>query len=198
MVETSSDDPVHPLRAATSRRQWLRLASGLLVAASGLVVPAGRDDAAAAQQPQRRSHGRGAHLGLKDIAFHVVNDLNETVELDFWGKMNGQWIAYPYGFPHAHSTETYSKKNRDNAAIVPFYRYYIQANNPYLGPPWVTLAWGGVMGKQGWSGGTTVVSEKPLSENDSTEMTIEGYRFSVQRTADDDDYKNFTVRIQSA
>jgi hypothetical protein len=198
MDETPSAGRVGLLGAATSRRQWLRSASGLFVAASGLVVPAGRDEAAAGDQPQRRHHGRSGHIGLKDISFHVTNELNQTVELDFWGKMNGHWIAYPFGFPHAHSTETYSKENRDNAAIVPFYRYYIQANNPYFGAPWVTLAWGGVMGKEGWSGGTTVVSEKPLSENESTEMTIEGYRFTVQRIADDDDWKNFAVRIQSA
>jgi hypothetical protein len=209
MDETAGDGTVRTYGELTSRRQWLRSASGLLVAAGGLIAPVGREDATAGdahhrrhqqrrrqRQRRREDHGRGG-TGFKDIAFDVTNELDTLAYGDFWYRYNNPWWPAPGGVG-AHSQQTFSHKGSDNAAIVPFYRYYIQANNPYLGTPWVTLAWGGVMGKGGWSGGTTVVSEKTLSENESTEMVVEGYRFFVQRTADDNDFKRFKVLIQKA
>ncbi len=209
MDEIAGDGLVRALGEATSRRQWLRSASGLLVAAGGLIVPAGREDAAAGnthrrrhqqrhrrRQRRREQNGRGS-TGFLDVAFDVTNELDTNVYGDLWYNYNLRWWPAVFGVD-AHKQKSYGSKGKDNLAIVPFYRYYIQAYNPYLGTPWVTLAWGGVMGNGGWSGGTTVVSEKALAENESTEMSVEGYRFVVQRTTDDGDFKRFAVHIQKA
>ena len=48
-----------------------------------------------------------------------------------------------------HGKGFFAHKDSSNLVILPSYRYYIQANNPYLGTPEVTLTWGGVMGKTG-------------------------------------------------
>lgn len=186
-----------PAHTAT-RRRLLGAAGGLAAAASGWLLPSWLVDEVAASDGHHRRHLR-RHRGflIKDVAFDVTNDLDEHLYGDTWYRFNQFWYATLFGVD-AHAKKSFASKGRDNLVILPAYRYYIQANNPYLGAPEVTLAWGGVMGKEGWSGGTTVVREKPLDVDASVEMTVEGKRFTVKRTADDDDYKRFSVHIQKA
>jgi hypothetical protein len=211
-----------------SRRALLGAAGGLALATNGLLLPDWLIEEAEAdnhpvrriqhrkeekrekhlkelerrrnQQRREKGHdGRGQGF-LKDIVLTVDNILDEFVPADLWSEFNGNWRADLAGGMDANSQEKFPHGHRkyDHLAYVPFYRYLIELNNPIAGFPWVTLAWGGVMGRQGWGGGTTVVFKKGLEEFQVVGMTVEGYRFVVQRLPDDNNFKYFTLRIQLA
>lgn len=78
-------------------------------------------------------------------------------------------------------------------------RYYFEAQNRF-GNMSLVMGYGGFFtAKKGWDNGTATVFDALLAEGQlAPDMVVDGFRFTVERVADDADYKKPSLTIRKA
>jgi hypothetical protein len=127
--------------------------------------------------------GYYSEAGVFDVEFWVRTNAGHG-----WGLKDSQRV------PNEHFVEL---RTTDVIGILWInHRYFLRAENVF-GAVHVRLGYGGNFGSTGWVDGTTVVDDYVLPEyQNAPDMVVDGFKFTVGRAADDDDYKKPSLSIR--
>jgi hypothetical protein len=211
--------PIAGEESGLNRRRLLDAAvGGFALVASGLLVP-GRlvEETEAADHPvrgiqrrkeqrrkrvrheKRRRRTQGANNGsrapgaiIDGIRWGLYSEAG-AFEVEFWDSRNH------YESRHVQNFEFVELRTNDTVGILWINkRYFFWAENIF-GPLWVEIGYGGEWSTtRGWLDGTTVFSGYLKEYRLAPDMIVDGFKFTVERVPDDDDYKkpSLTIRKQ--
>jgi hypothetical protein len=207
-----------------TRRALLGAAGGFALAASGLLLP-GRlvEDAEADSNPvrrlqqrknqrrkkarnrkhsrnRRRTHGKKRGFALIDgIRWGYYSEAG-PFDVQFWARANAGRSWGIISSQHIPNDNFVELKTTDVIGILWINeRYFLRAEN-FLGAVHLTLGHGGTFtNNHGWENGTDFIRDYDLKVRAlAPDMIVDGFKFTVERLEDDDDYKKLSLSIRKA
>lgn len=218
---TIADDVTSAGGTPTHRRTLLgALAAGFVLTASGVFLPGTIGEAEAlggagaakragsitkngGGRHKNRNHGRRRHrqnrapgtfiLGVEVEV--VYTRPSESVNAAFWVRTQAGHAFGEQESKAVTSTGAIFHTGDIYGVLWIANRYYASFSND-IGYPATTLGYGGTFDSRGWYGGTKVVNNRGLSENEvAPALHIDGYTYEVKRLTDSADYKRFKLTI---
>lgn len=226
-ADWSHDDTENLARPVVDRRRLLLggVASGMALAANGLVLPAWlADEAEAAGHPvgnvQRRKstrrrkararkhhHHRRKNRKNHGNKFAIIDGIRwgyyseaGPFNVQFWGRTNAGRAWGIIDQKQIPNDEFVELRTTDVVGILWINdRFFLRAEN-FLGALHLTIGYGGTFtNNHGWENGTRVLSDYSLPEGKlAPDMVVDGFRFTVERIDDDADFKKPSLTIRKA
>lgn len=192
-----------------NRRGLLAAAGGFALAASVLLLPRGLDGVEAREgalggkrggshkkhrrrHRHERNHGGQRNHRQPAALFDGINwgylSSAGAFDIEYWTDRNtkGWVILEKRQVANGHRDAFVTKRTVGILWINR--RYFVKAKN-YYGALEVTLGHGGSFtSDEGWVGGTRVFDDN-VRVGDQADMAVDGFKFAVRRSNDDDDYK---------
>ena len=206
-----------------NRRTLLAAVSSLVLAASGLFVPAAQDARAthpvnraqhrAAKRRQRHHHrleqrrdqqhdpGEGAgapQIFQKGISMLLHNHLDQYTEAELGILISGSHSKCEspaiFNMPPGDGFALYDTKHPEAYSWVEAH-YFFGFFNPETGLPKVWVGDGGSTKGNCHRGGTRLLNDTGLTEGQTVTITVADRRFVIARQGDKKDFKFYTVDI---